>query len=73
MRLRGQLFSEDGREMVEQRIVFDCGDRAPPEQLAKAIYDVSLNPKVAGFLSDEVRLRLAANTTNTRDRPHDIK
>src|SRR6476661_242209 len=28
LRMRAQLFSEDGRDMVEQRAVFDCGDRA---------------------------------------------
>ena len=26
LRMRGQLFSEDGSEMVEDRAVFDCGD-----------------------------------------------
>src|SRR3982751_6135515 len=30
LRLRGQLFSEDGREMVEDRLVFDCGDSRAP-------------------------------------------
>ena len=37
LRLRGQLYSEDGREMVEERIVFDCGDDRPPEQLAHSL------------------------------------
>ena len=26
LRMRAQLFSEDGSEMVEDRAVFDCGD-----------------------------------------------
>src|SRR5690349_12632734 len=26
LRMRGQLFSEDGSDMVEDRVVFDCGD-----------------------------------------------
>src|SRR5881398_2516265 len=29
--MRGQLFSEDGAEMVEQRAVFDCGDSKTPD------------------------------------------
>jgi hydroxymethylbilane synthase len=37
LRLRGQLFSEDGSEMVEERVVFDCGDIGPPEQLARSL------------------------------------
>jgi hydroxymethylbilane synthase len=37
LRLRGQLFSEDGRDMVEERVVFDCGDNGPPEQLAHSL------------------------------------
>jgi len=37
LRLRGQLFSEDGSEMVEERVVFDCGDNGPPEQLARSL------------------------------------
>jgi hydroxymethylbilane synthase len=36
LRMRGQLFSEDGRDMVEDRAVFDCGDDAP-EELARAL------------------------------------
>ena len=35
LRMRAQIFSEDGAEMVEQRAVFDCGDRKSPAQLAK--------------------------------------
>ena len=35
LRMRAQLFSEDGREMVEQRAVFDCGDRKTPAALAR--------------------------------------
>ena len=36
LRMRGQLFSEDGSEMVEDRAVFDCGDEAPKE-LARSL------------------------------------
>lgn len=39
LRLRAQLFSEDGSEMVEERVVFDCGENGPPEQLARALLD----------------------------------
>jgi hydroxymethylbilane synthase len=35
LRMRAQLFSEDGRDMVEDRAVFDCGDNRTPEQLAR--------------------------------------
>ena len=35
LRMRAQIFSEDGSEMVEQRAVFDCGDRASPAALAR--------------------------------------
>jgi len=37
LRLRAQLFSEDGAEMVEDRAVFDCGDFAPAEALARSL------------------------------------
>ena len=37
LRLRGQLFSEDGSEMVEDRVVFDCGEDEPPEELARSL------------------------------------
>jgi hydroxymethylbilane synthase len=37
LRLRGQLFSEDGSEMVEERAVFDCGDDKTPEALARKL------------------------------------
>jgi hydroxymethylbilane synthase len=36
LRMRGQLFSGDGSEMVEDRAVFDCGDDAPKE-LARSL------------------------------------
>ena len=36
-RMRGQLFSEDGSEMVEDRAVFDCGDLKMPEELARSL------------------------------------
>lgn len=35
LRMRAQLFSADGSEMVEQRAVFDCGDSEAPAQLAR--------------------------------------
>src|SRR5689334_5984575 len=34
LRMRVQLFSEDGSELVEDRAVFDCGDFKTPAQLA---------------------------------------
>jgi hydroxymethylbilane synthase len=37
LRLRAQLFSEDGRDMVEERTVFDCGEEGPPEELARSL------------------------------------
>jgi hydroxymethylbilane synthase len=39
LRMRGQLFSEDGSEMVEDRVAFDCGDDRTPEQLARSLLD----------------------------------
>ena len=37
LRMRAQLFSEDGTDMVEGRAVFDCGDTKTPEDLALAL------------------------------------
>ena len=37
LRMRAQLFSEDGTEMVEDRAVFDCGDVATPAELAERL------------------------------------
>ena len=37
LRMRAQLFSEDGSEMVEERAVFDCGDDKTPAELARAL------------------------------------
>jgi hydroxymethylbilane synthase len=34
-RMRAQLFSEDGRDMVEDRAVFECGDDETPAKLAR--------------------------------------
>ncbi len=34
LRMRAQLYSEDGSEMVEDKAVFDCGDEATPRALA---------------------------------------
>src|SRR4051794_17014953 len=39
LRMRGQLFSEDGADMVEGRAVFDCGDDKPPEALARELLE----------------------------------
>ena len=35
LRMRAQLFSADGTEMVEQRAVFDCGDSRTAAKLAE--------------------------------------
>jgi hydroxymethylbilane synthase len=35
LRMRAQLFSEDGKDMVEQRAVFECGDDQTPAELAR--------------------------------------
>jgi hydroxymethylbilane synthase len=37
LRMRAQLFSEDGSEMVEERAVFDCGDMETPAGLARSL------------------------------------
>ena len=37
LRMRAQLFSEDGSELVEDRAVMDCGDYRPAEELARAL------------------------------------
>jgi hydroxymethylbilane synthase len=34
LRMRAQIFSEDGKDKVEERAVFDCGDVKTPERLA---------------------------------------
>jgi hydroxymethylbilane synthase len=41
LRMRGQLFSEDGSAMVEDRAVFDCGDRKSPEALARLLLEAA--------------------------------
>jgi len=35
LRMRAQLFSEDGSEMIEDRALFECGDHKTPEKLAR--------------------------------------
>jgi hydroxymethylbilane synthase len=35
LRMRAQIFSEDGKDMIEQRAVFDCDDEATPAELAR--------------------------------------
>jgi hydroxymethylbilane synthase len=37
LRMRAQLFSEDGGELIEDRAVFDCGDHKTPEALAREL------------------------------------
>lgn len=37
LRMRAQLFSEDGSDMVEERAVFDCGDADSPTELARSL------------------------------------
>ena len=37
LRLRAQLFNEDGTEMVEDRAVFECGDDETPARLAQSL------------------------------------
>jgi hydroxymethylbilane synthase len=37
LRLRAQLFSEDGADMVEGRVVLDCGDNGRAETLARSL------------------------------------
>src|SRR3954463_330669 len=39
LRMRGQLFSEDGREMIEERSAFECGDHETPAELARQMLD----------------------------------
>ena len=35
LRMRAQLFSEDGKDMIEQRAAFDCDDLKTPAELAR--------------------------------------
>ena len=35
--MRAQLFSEDGREMVDERAALDCDDLKTPVELAHAM------------------------------------
>ena len=37
LRMRAQLFSEDGADMVEERAIFDCWDYEPAEALAEKL------------------------------------
>ncbi|HZU51592.1 MAG TPA: hydroxymethylbilane synthase [Sphingomicrobium sp.] len=39
LRLRGQLFSEDGRDLIEDRITFECGQSEAPEKLARRLLE----------------------------------
>ena len=37
LRMRAQLFSEDGKDMVEERAVFECDDISSPAELARKL------------------------------------
>lgn len=37
LRIRAQLFSEDGKDMVEERAMFDSGDHETPAELARSL------------------------------------
>jgi hydroxymethylbilane synthase len=39
LRLKAQLFSEDGQEMIEDKAGFDCGDDATPGELARRMLE----------------------------------
>ena len=39
LRMRAQLFSEDGKDMVEDRAVFDCGETESPQDLARSLLE----------------------------------
>jgi hydroxymethylbilane synthase len=39
LRMRGQLFSEDGADMIEDRVMFDCGQEQQAEELARRLLD----------------------------------
>ena len=39
LRMRGQLFSEDGSDMVEDRAVFDCDDTATAQAMARNLLE----------------------------------
>jgi hydroxymethylbilane synthase len=41
LRMRGQLFSEDGADMVEDRMVFDCGEEDRAEELGRRLLDTA--------------------------------
>ncbi|GAA4709758.1 hydroxymethylbilane synthase [Sphingomonas lutea] len=41
LRMRAQIFSSDGKDMVEDRAAFDCGDDATPEALARQMLDAA--------------------------------
>jgi len=44
LRMRAQLFSEDGAEMVEDRAMFDCGEVKEPAALARRLLDRAPDP-----------------------------
>jgi hydroxymethylbilane synthase len=50
LRMRGQLFSEDGSAMVEDRAMFDCGDENSPAELARALLERA-DDKIRGLFA----------------------
>ncbi len=51
LRMRAQLFSEDGSEMIEDRAVFDCGDSDTPAELARRM--LAASPEAIRKLFDD--------------------
>lgn len=41
LRMRAQIYSEDGADMVEDKAVFDCGDDDTPEGLARRMLEAA--------------------------------
>jgi hydroxymethylbilane synthase len=39
LRMRGQIFSEDGADMIEDRAVFECGEEEQAEELARKLLE----------------------------------
>jgi hydroxymethylbilane synthase len=51
LRIRAQLFSADGKDMIEDRAVFECGDDETPAELAR---------KMLGGAPDSIRSLFAS-------------
>ncbi|CAA9502022.1 MAG: Porphobilinogen deaminase [uncultured Sphingomonas sp.] len=52
LRIRAQLFSEDGSEMIEDRALLECGDDRGPAELARAML-AEAPPAIRGLFSPE--------------------